>query len=331
MRTLPLILLGVSLALPAHAAALRGAEVHVASDIVTLSDLFTETGEAAATEVAKAPPAGKTILLDAGTLFAYARASHLDWKPRGMGDKVIVFRDGGSAAPAGTVNAANPVADIPTIIAPLKLALADKGAGEKLAITLDGGDQMRILAGIAKDTPLAVDDMSFDSARHKFTATLSDAATGHRYAVAGHAVQLVDVPVPVRRLEQNEIISANDLTTVEQRVDELRSDTAANASDLLGKLVKRQLEANMPVQERFLGMPVVIKRDDRVTMVVKSGGIVLTAEGRAMNDAGLGETVRMINAASNKSVEGVATGAGTAEVRTETAIVADAVARTMTR
>jgi flagella basal body P-ring formation protein FlgA len=78
-------------------------------------------------------------------------------------------------------------------------------------------------------------------------------------------------------------------------------------------------------------MPTVIKRDDRVTMVVRSGGMMLTAEGRAMNDAGIGETVRLVNAASNKPVEGIATGAGMAEIRTETTIVADATAHTITR
>ena len=66
-------------------------------------------------------------------------------------------------------------------------------------------------------------------------------------------------------------------------------------------------------------------------MVVRSGGMLLTAEGRALADAGVGETVRLINAASNKPVEGVVTGPGMAEVKTETALVADATASTVTR
>jgi flagella basal body P-ring formation protein FlgA len=334
MRVLPFILLGIAFALPAEAAALRGTEVHVASDVVTLSDLFSETGDAAAAEVAKAPPQGKSILLDSGTLYGIAIANHIDWKPRGMGDKVIVIRD--ITDPASPAAAKGPAAvraaiDLPTILAPLKPALADKGAGDRLDITLDDGQQMRLLASIAKGTPLAVDEMTFDTAKRKFIATLVNAATGERYAVAGRAIQLVEVPVPVRAIGENEIINASDLTTIEQRADQLRSDTATLSTDLVGKMAKQPLQANLPVQERFLGMPVVIKRDDRVTMIVRNGSMMLTAEGRAMNDAGIGETVHLINAASNKPVEGIVTGAGTAEVRTETAIVADATAHMITR
>jgi flagella basal body P-ring formation protein FlgA len=324
-RLIPIACLAL-LALPSEAATLRGTEIHVASDMVTLADLFDGLPDAGKTEVAKAPPPGKTSMLDAGTLYALAVANHLDWTPRSMNDKVIVARDG-DIVTGQTVG--NNGFDPAAIIAPLTPALVAQGAGEKLAVLLDAGQQ-HLLNGITADTALAIDTIQFDPADKKFTATLVEAVSGKRYAVTGRAIAMLPVPVPAHRIAQGDMVTAGDLTTIDQRQDQMRSDTAQKAEVLVGHVAKRQLEANQPVQMRFLGLPTVIKRDDRVTMIVNNNGIVLTAEGRALTDAGMGETVQLVNAASNKTLEGVVTGPNTAEVRTAAAIMASAAPATVT-
>ena len=313
----------------AQAASLKGGEIHVASDVVTLSDVFDGVTSAGDMQVAVSPPPGKTILLDSGTLYGIAVANHIDWQPRGLGDKVIVLREGdkasGMPATAGT--------SVSAVIPPLTAALAAKGAGDKLSLLLDAGEQQRLLSTLPADAVLAVDSVDFDAATRHFFATLSDAANGQRHAVSGRAIVLLAVPVPSHRIVQGDTIRAEDITTIDQRVDQLRSDAALKSDLLIGKVAKRQLEANLPVQERFLGLPTLIKRGDRVTMIVSNGGIVLTAEGHAENDAGMGEVVRLTNVASNKEISGIVTGTNTAEVRTDTAIIAAATgaATTVTR
>ena len=102
----------------------------------------------------------------------------------------------------------------------------------------------------------------------------------------------------------------------------MRSDTVTKPDALIGKVAKHALEASLPIQDRNVGVPVVIKRGDRVTMIVTGNGITLTATGLAMSDAGIGQTVKLANAASNRTVEGLVTGPNTATIRTDTAIVA---------
>jgi flagella basal body P-ring formation protein FlgA len=312
--------IGLLVAAEAHAATLKGAEIHIASDVVTLSDVFDGAGAAGDMQIAVAPPPGKTILIDSGTLYGIAVANHIDWQPRGAGDKVIVLRDGdkvsGMPAIAGT--------SVSAVIPPLSQALTAKGAGEKLSLLLDAGEQQRLLSTLPAGSVLAVDSLDFDPATRHFSATLADAANGQRHAVSGRAIAMVSVPVPTHRITQGDTIRAEDLTTLDQRTDQLRSDAALKPEVLIGKVAKRQLEANLPIQERFLGLPTLIKRGDRVTMIVSNGGIVLTAEGHAENDAGMGEVIRMTNAASNKEISGIVTGTNTAEVRTDTAIIAAA-------
>ncbi len=311
---------------PAHAAALRGTQVHVASDVVTIGDLFDGLTAPGDLQIAVAPAPGKTILLDSGTLYGIAAANHIDWQPRGINDKVIVIRDGdavtGMPAIAGT--------GMQAVIAPLRPALAAKGAGDKLSILVDSGEQQRLLSALPATTALAVDTLDFDPATRRFTATLSDAVNGQRHAVSGKAIAMIKVPVPAHRINQGDTITASDVDFTDQRADQLRSDTVQAPKIMIGKVAKRQLEANQPVQERFLALPTIIRRGDRVTMIVNNGGIILTAQGRAESDAGMGEEVRLTNASTNKELEGIVTGTNTAEIRTDAAIVAAATASSNT-
>jgi flagella basal body P-ring formation protein FlgA len=317
----------------AHAATLKGSEIHVSGDVVTIGEIFdgltAENAADADAEVAKAPPAGKTIALDSGMLYGLATLHHIAWAPHSAFDRIIIIRDSGANEAAGAAggsassfSAAAP--DLGLILPPLKVALAlqTKLAADKLDVVLDSGAQQHLLAGIPADTALTVENLNVATAGHHFTATLVNAATGERYAVAGKSYILLDVPVPAHKIAEGDTIRADDLASVQQRDDQLRSDTIVKADTLIGKVAKRQLEASLPVQERNIGLPVVIKRGDLITMIVTGNGITLTAEGRALSDAGMGESVKLANAASNRTVEGITTGPNTATVRTNTAIVA---------
>ncbi len=55
-----------------------------------------------------------------------------------------------------------------------------------------------------------------------------------------------------------------------------------------------------------------IRRGDAVTLVYIAPGLQLTARGRALNDAAVGEPVRIVNLQSNVTVEAVVTGPGAA-------------------
>jgi flagella basal body P-ring formation protein FlgA len=321
----------VALSQTAHAATLKGSEIHVAGDVVTLGEIFDglapENAADADVEIAKAPPVGKTIALDSGTLYGLATLHHIAWVPHSSFDRIIVIRDAGGSAAAGSSSSFSAAApDLGLIVPPLKVAIAaqNKSSADKLDIVLDSGAQQHLLAGIPADAALTVENLDVAATGHHFTATLVNAASGERYAVAGKEYAVLDVPVPSRKIAEGDLIRAEDLGTVPQREDQLRSDTVVKADTLIGKVAKRPLEANLPVQERNLGLPVVMKRGDLVTMIVTGNGITLTAQGRALSDAGMGETVKLANAASNRTVEGVVTGTNTATVRTDTAIVAAA-------
>ena len=74
------------------------------------------------------------------------------------------------------------------------------------------------------------------------------------------------------------------------------------------------LVAGRPVPRQSVMAPLIIARGEKVKIVLRYGGLSLTANGRAMEDAHKGQPLRVVNLSSNKAISAVATGAGIVEV-----------------
>lgn len=85
--------------------------------------------------------------------------------------------------------------------------------------------------------------------------------------------------------------------------------------DAVGLEARVNLYPNRPVRPQDLGLPTVIERNAAVSLIYAADGLRITAEGRALDRAGAGEPVRVMNMASRSTVTGVAIGAGIVEVR----------------
>jgi flagella basal body P-ring formation protein FlgA len=56
----------------------------------------------------------------------------------------------------------------------------------------------------------------------------------------------------------------------------------------------------------------VVRRGDTVTLVYEAPGLSLSMRTRALEDAALGQSVRLINTASNRTIDAIVTGPGAA-------------------
>ena len=61
-------------------------------------------------------------------------------------------------------------------------------------------------------------------------------------------------------------------------------------------------------------VPVVVAKGATVTMIVEAPGLQLTAVGRALGNAGVGDVVQVMNAQTRTTVEGVVEGPGRVRV-----------------
>ncbi|MCB1357823.1 MAG: flagellar basal body P-ring formation protein FlgA [Maritimibacter sp.] len=114
---------------------------------------------------------------------------------------------------------------------------------------------------------------------------------------------------PIRALT---LIGPADLITVDGDTPGALSDPA----EALGMEARVNLYPGRPIRASDLQPPAVIERNDIVTLQFNQGGLLIVTEGRAMDRAGVGERLRVINLSSRTTVTATVLSPGLAEVST---------------
>ncbi|TRW48802.1 flagellar basal body P-ring formation protein FlgA [Aliidiomarina halalkaliphila] len=70
-------------------------------------------------------------------------------------------------------------------------------------------------------------------------------------------------------------------------------DTILEKEQLLGKLVRRSLRQGQVFQSHMVQSAPVIRRGDRVSVTVQGSGFEISREGEAMDEGGVGDTIRV--------------------------------------
>jgi flagella basal body P-ring formation protein FlgA len=153
---------------------------------------------------------------------------------------------------------------------------------------------------------ISVRDLFYDRAGKRFSATI--AAGDSRLPVAGHLFTTVEVPVLNHAIGRGETLSAEDITMTHLREDQLRPSQITDPGAIVGMAAKVALRANQPIANGDLQKPLAVARGAMVTLVLNYHGMALTAQGRAVDQGSLGDTVRVTNTHSNMTVEGVIDG-----------------------
>ncbi len=135
------------------------------------------------------------------------------------------------------------------------------------------------------------------------------------HALAAAAVLLAPAAlassiVPVRAIRAQTVLSASDLVVGETEVPGAIAAIEA-AVGLEARVTLYPGRAILPSQ---LGPPAIVARNQVVRMEFRSGALAITAEGRALDRAGPGEMVRVMNLGSKQVVTGTVSASGTIEV-----------------
>lgn len=288
---------------PASAAALKPT-VTVTADVVTLGDLFDGAGDLAGTPAFQAPDAGVQGSLPAAQAVAAATAAGLAVDATVL-DRITVIRAGtriGESEIDGLVRAG--IADR------LRAVPAD------LDVEFDGMLEP-ITADASADEPASVSSLSLQQGSGRFVARIAvDVGAVERLVeVYGRVTETREVPVLLRAVERREVIRASDVGTQRMDVRRLPRTAVRDAAEIVGMAARRPLRAGETVAAADVELPRLVLRGELVTMTYKRPGLSLTARGRALADAALGESVSVLNEQSRRTVEGVVTADGVVTVQ----------------
>lgn len=123
-----------------------------------------------------------------------------------------------------------------------------------------------------------------------------------------------EVLVLLRDLARGQRIAEGDVDWAPASSTRAARNGATDIDLVVGMEVKRSLKAGQPLQSSDLKQPTLIRRGEPVKLVYASPGLTLTVEGQAQGDAGKGESVRVLNTYSKRTIDAVADAAGEAHV-----------------
>jgi flagella basal body P-ring formation protein FlgA len=277
--------------------------IMVDDDVVRLGDLFQESLSDGDVAVAQAPKAGQTLTLDARFLQQVARAYRLSWKPAKY-QKVTIGRM------SQRVTA-------PMVRDAIAVAVQERmGSSSDLDIALDGGD-LELDLPTDVENSVSVSAINFDPHSNRFAAILVAPADGPpviQRNVFGTVYEMAQIPVPKRLISAGDVIAADDLEWQPVHLTRLSGNSLTDAEQLVGRMAKRPLKAGQILRQSDVAMSPVIRKNDLIRLVVKTGQMTLSVQGKALQDAALGQTVRVVNTNSNRQLTGTVIDAGTVAI-----------------
>lgn len=135
-------------------------------------------------------------------------------------------------------------------------------------------------------------------------------------------VAAAETLIATRLIRASEVIRPGDVAPGQTSVPGAAHDPAS----VVGMEARVALYPGRPVRLSDVGPAAVIERNQIVLLHYQSGALRIATEGRALERAGPGDRVRVMNLSSRSTVSGLVTAGGTVEVGGDQAIAAGGVA-----
>lgn len=280
------LLAGAVLIAPLHAAILRRAVTLNGPD-VRLSDLFGDAGANAGRVLGPGPQPGGRVIVGAAQLGAIARQFGVDWRPASAADQAVLDWPG-RPLPREVVLTA------------LHAALQNSGADPDAALEMPGFTPPLVPAGT--EMSAVVSQLDYDSASGRFAAAVTVSGGSMNpvsLRVTGRVEPMVEVPVATTRLPAGAVLRAEDIRLARIRAVLVRGEAIARAEDAVGMQLRRPVSAGQPLAAGDLQRPALVQRRGNVQIVLESAGLLLTAQGVALEAGGTGDQVRVLNPVSH--------------------------------
>lgn len=287
---LPGLIAALLTAIPAAAATLRGSTT-LDSPVVKLSDLFDDAGSRADRVLGPAPGPGNRIVVEAAQLGAIARQFGVDWHPSG-GERIVLERP-------GRMLGRQPVIDA------LRTALSGVGAPDDCDFDLPGFVAPTV--PLHGDVSVAVEQLDYDAASGRFTATLS--LSGQDLAmqpvrVSGRVQQLVEMSVLTRRLPKGAVLRPGDVKIAQISAGLRHGEPIDDPDAVVGMVLKHPGVPGTPLTRDDLTRPAAVEKGARVMLELTMPGLSVTGQGLALEAGPIGAHIQVQNTTSRAVLDG---------------------------
>ena len=293
-KTLAIATLGSLLTSVAMAAPSLRSDVTVTSGIVTVGDMFDDAGSLAELAMFRAPKPGTTGIVD---LSAVRQAAKL----AGLSD----FENIGIARVR--VSRAATVVDVPMLTELVAADLRSRGVIQK-----------DVTPELIFDTPnlsfnaeAVADPVKLLSVRYMpgssaFAARFEIAGTDLPVDVNGRIEMMIEAPHLVDNRPAGTVLAPSDIEMKLVPLKFAESTGIISLDQLIGKQLQRSARSGLMLRAGDVSDPLVVSRNQMVTVYLRSGPMTLTVKGQALGNASAGQPVQVMNVASKKILSGTA-------------------------
>ena len=289
---------------PAHAVSLKHHNT-INTHTITVADVFDGAGDKGKRVLGAAPMPGKDMVLNARTLMRIALALDLNWRPQSSSETATLTR-------AATIISHSDIEE------KIQSALMNTGITGDYTLSFETSfDQIALPDGTAKTVDIT--NMDFSPSTNRFKATLYAPSQNnpiHTETIIGAIERLTDIPVLTNTIRTGTLIGARDIDMIQVRESEMSGNTILDPQTLIGMTPRRTITQGSPIQVSDILKPEAVTRGSLVTMIFDSGAMRLTAEGKALQNGAAGDTIRVLNTASNKTLQAMVTDNGDVIVKT---------------
>jgi flagella basal body P-ring formation protein FlgA len=277
--------------------------VEVKRAAIRLADVFAGLPEGIDRDIATAPAPGKSVTYDVHVLSKLAEQYRLDWQPQNLADCAVLTR-------ASTRITQDMIRE--AVAGKLK-ALDIKGKTEiqfdnrNLEVNLPA-DQLPVFT---------LEKFEYDALSKHFRGDLAakSGATPFALPVTGRVIVQRDIPVLARHLDGGATIGEADLDWITVSDEHVTGDVVTETSQIIGRELRHAITEGQPLHGRDFIPPRLVTRGSLVLLKIETPYLLMTAQGRALQDGAAGESVRVTNTQSNRVVEGIAEAPGVVRIR----------------
>lgn len=272
--------------------------VTVTGDVFTVGDVFGGLSQNKAQRVlGAAPKPGEDLVLNARTLMRVAIALDLPWRPASATDQITIHRQ-------ATLINANMIEDA------VRQSLKENGVNGDFTVSFFNTPNPEMILPGDKTAAVEISSIDYDPKYGRFSVSL--AAPSNRNPLktlnlAGKVEKLIPVPVLKHTASSGTVINSHDIEWIDMKDSDLQNDFVVDEQALLGMTPRRMIVAGDPIRDRDLEKPQLVGRGDMITITFNDGTMALTAKGKALQDGSKGDAIRVINLASNRTIDAFVT------------------------
>lgn len=201
------------------------------------------------------------------------------------------------------------------IINAIRQEFSDRGVAESenVSIELFGGQADFQIAG-AKEAKIMINHLKVDEEAERFTCEAEIFADRKSYATSalqGKYYLMTNVWVPMQNIAKGEIVTEEKLQSQTIRKSKLKPFMVTQKEKLIGQEAQKSLKEGKIINEKDVGAPILIKRNDIVTVIYRTDRMQITAKAIAQQDGAYGDRIELQNMKTHKVLTGIVQDAAT--------------------